>query len=72
MSNRSKEDCGADDSRANRDEGVPDAFEVEGGDLAFHFTCGYSHFDRVLKHLPQVGSSSSHLLASGSAPGNGP
>ena len=68
MSNRSKEDCGADNSRANSDEGVPDAFEIEGGDLTIDFTCGYSHFDRVLVHLPQVGSSSSHCLATDSVP----
>jgi len=35
MSNRSKDNCGAGESRATDDEGVPEAFEVESGDSGF-------------------------------------
>ena len=37
MSNRSKDDCGVEVSRATDDEGVPEAFGVESGDSGFDF-----------------------------------
>ena len=63
MSKRSKEgrDC-AKESRVTHGEGESDAREAgaEGGESGADCALGYWQLERVLTHLPQMGSSSSH------------